>query len=104
MKLDPYGREFYRVTITTSPQLTSWEASFDGGTTWTAGATDSRTAPVANTWEWLVAGELVDNSDLAPGELAGVITRTMKPKIRAVDSPERIVRHQDTPEITYKAA
>lgn len=104
MKLDPRGREFYRVTITTSPQLTVWEASFDGGTTWTTGDTDSRAVPTANTWEWLVAGELVDNSDLSPGALAGVITRTMKPIIRAADSPEILVRHQDTPQIDYKAA
>lgn len=104
MKLDPHGREFYRPTITTDPQLTVWEASFDGGTTWTVGAPDSRDVPVANTWEWLVAGELVDNSDLASGELAGVITRTMKPLIRAADSPEIVVRHQDTPQIDYKAA
>lgn len=104
MKLNPYGRELYRVTITTSPQLTSWEASFDGGTTWTVGADDSRPAPEANTWEWLVAGHLCDNSDLGPGELAGVITRTMRPLIRGIDSPEVIVRSEETPEIRYKAA
>ena len=33
-ELDAHGREFYRVTITTSPQLTNWEASFDDGATW----------------------------------------------------------------------
>lgn len=104
MKLNPYGREFYRVTITTTPQLTNWEASFDGGLTWTAGATDSRTPPTANTWEWLVSGHLCDNSDLGVGVLAGVIEHTMHPLIRAVDAPEVIVREQDTPEIQYKAA
>lgn len=104
MILDPHGREFYRVTITTVPQVTAWEASFDDGTTWTAGAADTRVPPTANTWEWLVAGELRDNTDLAPGVLAGVITRSMSPKIRCVDTPEVIVRHQDVPPINYKQA
>lgn len=104
MKLGPYGRDFYRVTATTDPQVTVWEASFDGGTTWVAGAPDTTTPPTANTWEWLVAGEHVDNSDLAPGELAGVITRSMKPEIRGIDFPVILNHHQEVPQIDYKTA
>ena len=80
MRLDRDAREFYTLTIATTPTVAAWEASFDGGTTWVAG-----TAAGGN-WRWLVAGP-----DAVPGT-ATVLSRSTGPKIRAVDNPEIVVR------------
>lgn len=95
-ELDAHGRENYRVIITTTPQLTNWEASFDGGDTWIAGTPDTRTPPTANTWQWLLAGERAD-----PTGAVAVITASFTPHVRAVDNPEVIARRKDVPPIEY---
>lgn len=100
MQLTAHGRKYYRVTAVTVPQLTDWEASFDGGATWHLGAVDSRATPEANTWEWLVAGELAD-----PTDAVAVITSSLIPDIRAVDSPEIVAPGRDEiPPIDYQPA
>lgn len=52
MRLNKFGREVYSVTITTDPVATGvWEASFDGGSTWSVGEDQGN-----NSWGWLIAG------------------------------------------------
>lgn len=104
MKLPSTGREYYALEITTSPAVAAWEASFDGGATWVAGALDL----VGNLWRWLVAGPDFDPSE--PGVVEADYTivtaetstccqatcseRTphRHPFVRAIDTPEVIVR------------
>lgn len=91
MNLKPEGKEYYTLTITTTPAVTSWDASFDGGTTWATGA------PVAgqtDTYQWLVAGANAPAGGTTP---AAVLTRTVQPEVRATSTPETIVR--DAPRI-----
>lgn len=83
MKLDRYGRDNYEVTITTNPEVTAWEASFDSGLTWWTGTPHPN---VADVWVWLVAGPKVDQ-----GPAVAVITRRMRPKVRAVENPLIVV-------------
>lgn len=83
MKLDRNARDNYEVTITTNPEVTGWEASFDGGTTWAAGTVHPVTA---DTWVWLVAGPNV-TQDTA----VAVITRRLTPKVRAIENPLIVV-------------
>lgn len=91
MNLDPDAREFYTLTITTEPAVTSWDASFDGGANWTTGET---VAGVADTFRWLVAGP-----DAPVGAAVAVITgRLVVPKVRATSAPEIVVR--SAPRIT----
>ena len=96
MDLDSHGREFYTVEIVTTPQLTGWEASFDDGATWVAGAVHPT---LANTWRWLLAGE-----NAAVGTAVAVVTSSFRPHIRATDNPEIVVRRKDAPRINYIAA
>lgn len=84
MNLHRQERNDYRVEIVTSPQLTGWEASFDGGTTWVAGTVD---VDLANTWRWLIAGP-----DVAQGTAVAVITETATfPLVRATQNPRIVV-------------
>src|SRR5688572_16374864 len=81
------GREYYRVRITTEPQLTSWEISFDKGLTWHAMAWDNDN----NLSTILVAGPgfVANQGDTTP---FAVVPASVVPYIRAVDNPEVIVR------------
>jgi hypothetical protein len=85
MYLKRIAREYYSLAIVTDPAVASWEASFDGGTTFVAGEVDG-----ANT-RWLLAGP-----DADPGA-AIVIAATVTPSVRATDAPEVIVR--DAPRV-----
>lgn len=83
MNLNPHGREYYEVGITTDPTTapTDWEASFDSGDTWVA-AID-----VGGHAAWLVEGAA------APAPAAGVVlTVGVQPLVRLTDNPEVIVR------------
>jgi hypothetical protein len=86
VKIHAQGRAFYTLTIVTDPQITDWEASFDGGLTWVAGEPTIRDA---NTWRWLVAGPGF-TGDTTP---AATVAQSMAPLIRAVDTPEVLVEH-----------
>ena len=84
MILSPLAREFYRVAITTDGDVTDWEASFDGGTTWHDGEVD----PDEETFtRWLLAGP-----DAPLGTAVAVITADVVPIVRATDNPEIVVR------------
>lgn len=97
MKLDPQGREFYTLTITTSPTAVGgWEASFDNGATWHAGEEHDT---LDDTWQWLVAG-----AGVAQGSAVAVISGHVQPKVRLTDNPEIVVRHRDVPTIRYGTA
>lgn len=84
MYLPPSGVDYYTLTITTTPPLSGWEASFDGGTTWIAGVLKVGTT---DTWQWLLAGPQV----AVPGS-AHVIPNDLEPLIRAVSNPQVFVR------------
>jgi hypothetical protein len=65
--------------------VASWDASFDNGATWDAGT--AATVDGTEVHRWLVAGE-----DATVGTAVAVLTTTVRPLIRATDSPEIIVR------------
>lgn len=83
MILSTFGREYYALTITTTPvtQPTDWEASFDGGTTW-VGASN-----VNGNSAWLVRG-----TSAAAGSAVAVISRSVSPLVRLTTNPELVVR------------
>lgn len=83
MRIPALGREYLRLKIETSPQLTTWEASFDGGDTWYEGEPDDE----ENVYRWLVAGVDVD-----PGGAVLVVDRRYPVLVRATDEPEILVR------------
>ena len=85
MILHRQGREYYTLTIDTEPAVTGWEASFDGGTTWAPGALNG------DVWQWLVAGPLAPTD-----QPCMVIDRSTAPLIRAVDTPEILIRSTPT--------
>jgi hypothetical protein len=85
MNLRRNAREFYTLEITTEPEVTSWDASFDNGSTWDAGT--PATLDGADVHRWLVAGD-----DADAGTAVAVLTTSVRPLIRATDTPEVIVR------------
>lgn len=90
MNLHRNGREYYALTITTTPTTTptEWEASFDRGTTWIPAAN------VAGNSAWLLAGGSAD-----PTDAVAVVSRRVTPLVRLIDAPEIVVR--DAPIIHY---
>lgn len=85
MRLSPAAREFYVLEITTTPGVASWDASFDGGTTWatfTVVGTDGY-------FRWLVAGP--SSTSNPGGTIVLPLGRTV-PRIRATDNPEVVIR------------
>ncbi|MCW2756341.1 MAG: hypothetical protein JWO46_87 [Nocardioidaceae bacterium] len=95
MDLSRYGREFYTVEIATDPQVTDWEASFDGGTTWADG---EEVEAEENTWRWLVHGAafVPAEGDVNESQLAAALVDVVRPHVRAVDNPEVVVRLSPT--------
>lgn len=89
MILSRFARRYYRVTVTTDPQVTDWEASFDNGATWVAG---TPIVGVDNGYQWLVAGPDVDL-----GAAVAVISANVTPLLRDVDTAEVLV--EDAPRI-----
>jgi hypothetical protein len=58
MRLNRFGREVYAVEVTLDPTASgTWEASFDGGTTWVAGTDQNN-----GSFGWLVAGPSNDGT------------------------------------------
>lgn len=89
MNLSRYARLYYKVAVTTDPQVTDWEASFDNGQTWVAG---TPVEGVANGFQWLVAGP---NAEV--GTAVAVIMSSVTPLLRDVDTTEILV--EDAPRI-----
>lgn len=90
MKLSVESRQYYRLTVTTTPAVTApWEASFDNGTTWTAGTDEG-----SGVWSWLLAtGSTLDSANNPAGTItvataAGQVTR---PLLRCDNGSESIV-------------
>lgn len=76
------GREWYTLTIATTPAVTAWEASFDRGLTFKPGEVAG-----GGSVRWLVAG-----ADADPTGADAVISEYTIPLIRAIDDPEVVVR------------
>lgn len=95
MKLTRIGREYLIVTIATDPEITGWEASFDGGDTWAVG--EPVTGSTEPAWRWLLAGPDVVQPP-ASGQIE--ITATTTVVLRAVDNPEVLIRKG--PRVTLK--
>ena len=83
MKLPSAGTEFYALEIDTTPAVTSWEASFDAGTTWTA----STAVGTDGFFRWLVAGPSAPAGSGTVLPIGSTI-----PRVRATSSPETIIR------------
>jgi hypothetical protein len=84
VKLRRQERDYYVVSIVTSPALTgTWEASFDQGETWIDGT------PSDDNWAWLVAG--VDFDAAAVGmnsaDTKATITTAVVPWLRNKENP-----------------
>ena len=90
MKLARHARKFYRLELTTDPPVaaSAWEASFDDGATW-----DQATV-IDGTSAWLVAGP-----DADPGTAVAVLTESVTPLLRAIDSPEILDGEGEAPKI-----
>lgn len=84
MFLPPDGSEKYDLTIVTTPQVGGWQASFDGGTTWTMATTDLDPTH----FTWLLKGPLCAGADPS----AILVATDIQPKIRLASTPEIIVR------------
>ena len=84
MRLHPLGREVYAVQVTLDPSASgTWQASFDGGTTWLDGTLQTDGV----SFGWLVAGPLNDGIgavfQFAPGQLA--VTPVLRLQVGAED-------------------
>ena len=88
MQIKPTGREYATWTITTSDPVTDLEVTFDDGTTWAA-----MTAVDTTTFRVLVAGP--DATTNPAGTVILALGRHFA-QIRAVDSPEVIIRDAGT--------
>lgn len=86
MLLSPDAREFWTVTVNTTPPAQAVEASFatGGDDDWVAGHMVSE-----GTWRWLVRGPEVEDDPARPAHL---VPATVVPRIRIVDEPEIVVR------------
>ncbi len=94
MILKPHGREFYDPRPSTTPEVAGWVASFDGGETWKPQET------IDDLPKWLVAGVKRGGGRRPeghrgredPGAAVAVLTDSVTPLLKAVDTPEEIVR------------
>lgn len=96
MRLDRHARENYELQIATTASdgdpiaAGEWEASFDGGENFVAATVITHDT---EDWSaWLLAGP-----DAEVGTSVAVLSRSMRPLVRAVDNPEIIVR--DAPRV-----
>lgn len=85
MQLHHLAREYYTLLIDTVPEISTWEASFDGGATWVPGEHQG-----LKTMRWLLAGADADPTG------ATVISAKVMPMIRVADNPEIVVRSAPT--------
>lgn len=103
MNLRSEAREFYTIQITTDPQVTAWQASFDSKATWFDGELVDGTTDV---FRWLVRGPDFDATGQVVATSAPLVAGTVKPIIRASDDPEVIWRSSadKVPTISVKAS
>ena len=88
MNLSRHAREYLRLTLTTAPAVTAWDATFDKGTTWVAGVR----VGVTDEYRWLVAG-----SSAVVGTAVAVLAPGLHAvTVRATDSPEIVARDVDS--------
>lgn len=80
MRLSPHDIAYYDPGPETVPVLTTWSASFDGGTTWVNPSLTEADRP-----KWLVRGPLSPASPTAT-----LITTSTTPKLRYTDTPEDV--------------
>lgn len=95
MNLRPEAREFYILQISTAPQVTAWQASFDGEE-WV----DCEQVG-DDTFRWLVNGPEFDPVGQADADSAALPLGSLTPIVRASDDPEVIYRK--APKISVKA-
>lgn len=91
MNLSRIGREYLEVEVSTDPEVSGWEASFDGGSTWNAG--EQVTSASVPTWRWLLVGPDCPEPEV-PGQInypAGAGT-SVRVYLRAIDNPEVLIR------------
>lgn len=85
MILSRHGKEYLELTLSTTPAVDGWEATFDDGDTWTAGT--EVTVGDETRYRWLLAGSLADTTDavavLEPGIHVVVVRATSNPEIIA---------------------
>lgn len=109
MRLNRQGRETYAIQLTTTTtagdpiEPDAWEASFDHGENYVAASvltlaepwtdTDGVTHEPGDLSSWLLAGP-----DAEEGSAVAVIAASIRPLVRAIDSPEIIVR--TAPQVT----
>lgn len=84
MNLNPRACEYYRLLITTTPTVDAdaWEMSIDDGATWKASQV------VDDAPAWLIKGSAYAGVETDPI----LVSATVEPLLRLVDSPETIVR------------
>lgn len=87
MKMNRRAVKFYKLAVTTEPEVTSWEASFDRGLTFFPGTL------LDGEWYWLLAGPDATEEDASPATTR--IARGGIPIIHAIGS---------APEVLYEAA
>lgn len=91
MKLKRNGREYYHLQIDTDPAITGgWEMSIDGGSTWISGEAVDGGA------RWLLRGPTFVQGGNIPAAASTPITTSVRPQIRAIDTPEVVVRDAPT--------
>lgn len=84
MKINPQGCEYYRLDITSDPDIPAgdWELSLDGDAWVSSTLVDGLPA-------WLIAGEEFSESGVNPDFVVG---SAVQPLLRAKDNPETIIR------------
>ena len=90
MRLHRSARKYFTLDITTSPAISAWELSVDGGSTWVAATL------TGDSFSWLISGPDFDPTT-APDASSMAVAGTVKPLLRATDYPEVLV--EDAPMI-----
>lgn len=92
MRIHRLGRKLYAALVTLDPPATgTWQASFDGGTTWING-----TARSDGSFEWLVKGP--DNNDTGHPAVFAIPanTKSVSVLLRLQPGSEDIIVHGPT--------
>lgn len=99
MRLHRQERDYYALTIATTPALTgTWEASFDGGDTWIDGVESD------GAWTWLVAGPNFDAAAVGmnAADTKATINNALIPLLRNKENP--VLDVQFGPTITLRGS
>lgn len=87
MNLQRAGRDYYVPNVDVEPAIPggTWEASFDGGTTWVDGVLGG------DEWSWLVFGPDFVPADIGMTESGTVVEHSVIPKLRVKQDPVAFV-------------